>query len=318
LTFFDVSGPKGEAPTIKSELKPVQTTEGKECKLVCDITGKPEPTIKWMKDGKEVQTNRRVKTDYDGLTSTLLFKEVSLDDEALYECIATNDLGKATTSADLLVDEKHTEPEFTDSMKKVHVNVGDKATFKVRIKGNPKPEVDWFKDGKQLEDAGRIVIIDEEDGTHELAIDNVEPDDVGTYKCVAFNEVGEVEQAAPLSLKEDLEAPEFVDDVKSPISLNEGETFDLKIRVKGKPIPEIEWYKDDRAIRQSSRINMKSEDDTFTLVIIDVTIDDSGVYKCVARSNAGSAEKTFKVEVKREYSLSAPSSSFCVFYVYVF
>lgn len=256
-----------------------------------------------MKDGKEVQTNRRVKADYDGLASTLLLKKVSLDDEALYECVATNDLGKATSSAELLVDEKHTEPEFKDSMKKVEVNVGDEAKFKVRIDGNPKPNVDWFKDGKQLEDAGRITIIDEEDGLHELTIEKVEPEDVGTYKCVASNNVGEVEQTAPLSLKEELEAPEFVEDVKSPITLSEGDTFDLKIRLKGKPLPDVEWFKDGKTIRKSSKIDMKSEDDKFTLVIVDVTLDDSGVYKCVARSKAGSAEKIIKVEVERKYRI---------------
>lgn len=298
--FIDVilSGPKGEAPVIKSQLKPKQVTEGQECKFTCEVTGKPEPIVKWMKDGKELQTNRRIKADFDGITSTLHFKEVSLDDEAMYECVVTNDLGKTSSSAELLVEEKRTEPEFTDVLRRVEVSVGDEAKFEVHTRGNPKPEVDWFKDGKLLEDTGRFEIVDEKDGLHSLIIGKVEEDDAGTYKCVAFNEAGEVETSAPLTIKEELEAPEFIGDVKSPIQLTEGETADVSVQLKGKPLPDIEWYKDDKLIRKSSRVYFKSEDNKFTLIIDDATPEDSGIYKCVAQSKAGSAEKTIKVVVE--------------------
>lgn len=64
--------------------------------------------------------------------------------------------------------------------------------FSVIIGGILEFEVDWFKDEKVIEDKGRFVIRDDFDkGKFFLIIEEIFVEDVGIYKCVVFNEVGE-------------------------------------------------------------------------------------------------------------------------------
>ena len=53
--------------------------------------------------------------------------------------------------------------------------------------------MDWYKGDELLEDAGHVVIVDEEDGeTFTLALEEASAEDSGTYKCIATNKAGTV------------------------------------------------------------------------------------------------------------------------------
>jgi hypothetical protein len=65
------------------------------------------------------------------------------------------------------------------------------------VKGDVK--VDWYKGDELLEDAGHVVIVDEEDGeTFTLALEEASGQDSGVYKCVATNKAGSVTCTATL------------------------------------------------------------------------------------------------------------------------
>jgi len=56
---------------------------------------------------------------------------------------------------------------------------------------------------------------------------------------------------------------------------------------RGKPDARVRWMKDGDAVQTSSRINVE---DSGTLRIRDTTLDDIGVYVCVAYNVAGEKE----------------------------
>lgn len=72
--------------------------------------------------------------------------------------------------------------------------LGGIAKFDIRVVGKPEPVVEWFKNGKQIEDQGRFIIIDEVDEQDKelfsLVIEQCEPDDDNEYMVVAMNEAG--------------------------------------------------------------------------------------------------------------------------------
>lgn len=72
--------------------------------------------------------------------------------------------------------------------------LGGVAKFDIRVVGKPEPVVEWFKNGKQIEDQGRFVIIDEVDEQDKelfsLVIEQCKPDDDSEYMVVAMNEAG--------------------------------------------------------------------------------------------------------------------------------
>lgn len=295
--------PTGTAPQFTQPLESVEVSEGTAVKLACTVKGTPQPTIEWFKDGEPLKTSKRVKDDFDGEVASLSFTETDLDDEGDYKCVAQNELGSSSCTAELLVNEPAVKPEFTEAMKDIEVGEDEEGRFEVRVSGSPSPTVQWFKGNKKIEDAGKFLLIDdEEDDLFSLVIDKVTSDDVGTYTCKANNEAGEVSCEAELKLQEQMAAPEFADEEETgPITAVEGGEVTLNVAVKGKPRPDVEWFKDDKPLRKTSRVDIKSRGDRFSAVLMNVTPDDSGLYKCVASSKAGSVTRTFEVNIEGMY-----------------
>lgn len=197
--FISATKPKGEAPSLDGQLKPVSVNVGEDVKLVCKMSGKPEPKIEWFKNSKPVKPDYRIKTDYDGTTCTLHIKNTTTDDKGEYKCMASNDFGSVESDADVNVKEQGEKPTIVEKLKEMKVDLGNKATFKVVAKGKPKPEVEWTKGDQTIEDKGRFVIEDdEENGVFKLIIGDVQPEDAGVYNCVVFNEIGETTTSGEL------------------------------------------------------------------------------------------------------------------------
>ena len=191
-----------------SELQPQEVTEGAPTKLLCKVKGEPTPKIEWFRDDEPVETDKRVKVDYDGEVSTLTITDTTLDDEGDYKCVVTNELGSLSTTAELLVnkkEEKPAKPVFTSKIEDLDTDVGKTAKFTVEAEGTPIPEVDWYKDDQVIHDKGRFIIVDEETDkgvSSTLVIEDVQPDDSGVYSAVAFSDGGEVKTDANLKVAE--------------------------------------------------------------------------------------------------------------------
>ena len=291
----------GDAPEIVKALEKIEVVEGKPSKLECEITGKPTPTIEWFKDDEKVKEDRRVKTDFVGQLCSLRITKTNAEDEAEYKCVATNEHGTASTSAELLVNEPDKRPEFTEKMKPVDVTEGEEIRFEVRVTGKPTPEVEWFRGKEKISKTERFEpLVDDMDKFHHfLVIRESRVEDATSYKCVAKNVVSEASCRAAVVVKEKTVAPVFEGPVEeAPFVVTEGEEVNLDVGVKAKPKPDVTWYKDGKRLRDTNRIKLKSKDDKFSLVIKDAKPEDSGKYKCEAKNKAGTKPRTFDVNVE--------------------
>ena len=291
--------PDGTAPQFKEPLQPMEVKEGTAAKLQCTVTAEPAPSLEWFKDGVKVKEGRRVKVQSDGVTASISFKETRPDDKGEYNCVATNDLGSASCTASLNV-LVVTKPDFKEKMKGIEVMEGDTATFNVVVAGYPEPSVEWFRGTTKLTNDGRIEIKeDKENNCFSLAIGDVKRDDAGMYKCVAANEAGKTTIRADLAVKERLFAPEFAEgQAEAPIVVTEGDEVNLSVTINGKPKPDVKWYKDDKPLRESNRLDIKARGDKHSVVILGIKAEDSGVYKCEAMSKMGTVTRTFDVKVQ--------------------
>ena len=82
--------------------------------------------------------------------------------------------------------------------------------------------------------------------------------------------------------------PDFVE-VPQDVKITEGDKAVLTVRVIGQPTPTVVWYIDDEPIHPDERISLESEGDKHQLIINEAVLDDEGMYKCVAKSEAGKA-----------------------------
>ena len=229
------------------------------------------------------------------------FKETELEDEGDYKCVARNDFGSVSSQAELLVNDSGTKPEFKEKMKNLNVQAGQEAKFDVKVAGSPPPEVDWLKGDEKVEDGGRFVWVDDEgdDGVFSLIIEDVKPEDGGKYECIAFNELGEVSCKGKLVVEESLVAPEFAVEAESaPIVAEEGGDISLNVELKkGKPEPQVEWFKDDKPVKVDDHLVLADTDGMHSMAITGAVPYDSGLYKFKATSKAGSIERTFDVQI---------------------
>uniref|UniRef100_A0A8D2NVL4 Titin n=1 Tax=Zosterops lateralis melanops TaxID=1220523 RepID=A0A8D2NVL4_ZOSLA len=80
------------------EMQDVTTKLGEAAQLTCQIVGRPLPDIKWYRFGKELVQSRKYKMSSDGRNHTLTVMTDEQEDEGLYTCMATNDVGEIETS----------------------------------------------------------------------------------------------------------------------------------------------------------------------------------------------------------------------------
>ncbi|XP_058876960.1 obscurin-like [Acipenser ruthenus] len=93
-------------------------------------------------------------------------------------------------------------------------------------------------------------------------------------------------------------SPDF-EEVLANCTAELGETVKLACKVSGTPKPVITWYKDGRAVEvDPHHIIIEDPDGSCTLILDNLTADDSGQYMCFAASTAGNASTLGKILVK--------------------
>ncbi|XP_054854614.1 roundabout homolog 4 [Eublepharis macularius] len=250
--------------------------------LNCRATGNPEPTIEWYRNGEHVKTNRDDATSQLTLLpdGSLFFLRLSQkkgkSDEGVYNCVARNHLGTATSkNASLYVAALREDFRLhpSDSV----VTSGEQLLLEcIPPKGHPEPKVSWKKNG---------IPINEESGHYEvsgakLLIAHALKSDSGAYVCLASNQIGERESRA--ALVSVLEKPVFTrrpNDIVAKL----GSTVVFTCGIHGDPMPTVQWHKEYGEL-PSGRYDISQEN---TLQIHHLAVSDTGKYVCTAYNQVG-------------------------------
>ena len=151
--------------------------------------------------------------------------------------------------------------------------------------GYPAPVVAWRKSSGQLP-RGRVKY-----NSSALQILHVRKDDSEFYFCSAANLLGRVEEKTLLVV---VSPPRFIVKPPARVVARVGDTLTLHCSATGDPQPVISWKK------QGSQLPVgRSQQTNGTLVITGITMNDKGVYICVA-TNAGvfKAETVTSTDIK--------------------
>lgn len=191
-------------------------------------------------------------------------------------------------------------PMFLETINPVVVMEGEEARFDAHVDGIPEPTIDWYKNGELIPDEGRFVHIDAvKEEIFTLVIENTRLDDAGEYTCIAANDVDEVSCNAVLTVNTNEKAPEFTKEPEtSTFDINTGKDVTLDLTVSGKPEPKVEWFKDDKPLKKTKRVDTSVKGEDHTLTIRGGKPTDSGTYKCVATNPAGTVSKTYDIHIK--------------------
>ncbi|KAG1702048.1 Tyrosine-protein phosphatase Lar [Nymphon striatum] len=228
-------------------------------------------------------------------------------------------------------------PKIVKPLKSQSVTTGNVVSFVCIVSGNPPPQIEWRKNGKEMSSSRHMVIKMPQGSV--LRIEPVrEGRDEAEYECHADNDVGRpVTSTAMLSIYggenlnvvikcgdeilswkwgfsdylvlskfEEMLEKDYPDNfpviIKHPDLKGEekGRVVVLPCEAAGNPTPKISWFKDFIPVDMSNpRMTLL---DGGSLQIVNAQLEDQGRYECVAENEFGTANShmaTLYVRVRR-------------------
>ncbi|XP_022901270.1 lachesin-like [Onthophagus taurus] len=178
----------------------VDVPEGGTVKLTCKAKGQPEPTIVWRRESGEDIVFR----DHGGgLLKTPSFRgeilklpKVSRSEIGAYLCIASNGVPPSVSKRILL--NVNFNPVIQVPNQLVGAPLGTDVMLECYVEASPKAITFWMKDQDEMMVSSSKYDVDQiATSSFEIkmiaVVKNFQKEDVGTYRCMAKNSLGEVE-----------------------------------------------------------------------------------------------------------------------------
>ncbi|XP_030293960.1 Down syndrome cell adhesion molecule-like protein 1 homolog isoform X4 [Sparus aurata] len=290
---LSVMDPNESSPTILDSFQAGEVYAGQSIELPCIAGGYPSPTVRWLKDGRPLPSDARWTRRLTGLTISDLRQE----DSGSYACEVTNSFGSKEVSGQLHV----IDPlRVTLSPKNLKTGISSTLFFTCTVEGSPEYTITWYSNTEPIVPDQHISIQGQHNDT--LQITAAQKFHSGAYQCFASRK-GHTAQDFSIILLED-GTPRIVSSFSERV-VNPGEPFSLMCAAKGAPPPSITWTLDDEPVVRDStyKTSQYTLSDGLTVSHVNVSspqIRDGGVYRCVARNSAGSAEYQARINVHPE------------------
>uniref|UniRef100_A0A8C6IXU2 Myosin light chain kinase, smooth muscle n=1 Tax=Melopsittacus undulatus TaxID=13146 RepID=A0A8C6IXU2_MELUD len=296
--LLTVRSPKVQefAPCFSSVLKGCTVSEGQDFVLQCCVGGVPVPQITWLLNDQPIQYAH--STFEDGVAK-LTVQDALPEDDGIYTCLAENNTGQASCSAQVTVKEKksskNTEssqavklnktfaPIFHKGLTDLKVMDGSQVIMTVEVSANPPPEIIWLHNGKEIQETEDFHF-EKKGNEYSLYIQEVFPEDTGKYTCEAWNELGETQTQATLTVQEPQDGiqPWFISKPRS-VTAAPGQNVLISCAIAGDPFPTVRWFKDGQEIKPGTACEILQNEDIFTLVLRNVQSRHAGQYEIQLR-----------------------------------
>uniref|UniRef100_A0A8C7HFQ0 Heparan sulfate proteoglycan 2 n=1 Tax=Oncorhynchus kisutch TaxID=8019 RepID=A0A8C7HFQ0_ONCKI len=248
--------------------------EGQSTTLRCDAHGFPVPKITWSKLRAPLPWRHKV------VDNTLILPNVGRADSGEYICNATNSMG--TTEVTIMLDVE-TPPYATSLPDDVAVRVGEVIRLQCLAHGTPPLLFQWTKLNGSLSTRADVQGGD-------LQINLATPEDAGTYKCVATNNVGTSEAHATVTVRS---LPKVMINVRTAVqTVMVGNSVEFECQAIGEPQPTVRWSRVGGPL--PAHIMVKGG----MLKIEQVSDADAGQYRCTATNNVGSVQSQVVLHVQ--------------------
>ncbi|KAI6186498.1 hypothetical protein M3Y98_00139100 [Aphelenchoides besseyi] len=188
-------------------------------KLECQVEGHPDPVIKWLKDGQNVSNCPDYEMSQQGnkhalhIRSAMNAAGIKQSTCLLIVAPAPTPLPGAAASMSIasspvppLTPVGPSAPFFIKELRNQLFKPGGSIVFEARVVGVPIPAIEFFKDGKPVDENYRYrTEFDPTSGIALLRFAQLFPEDLGEVTCRATNSIGTVECSAYILSKEDYE-----------------------------------------------------------------------------------------------------------------
>ena len=243
--------------------------EGQDADFICKFSSFPLANkITWIKNDSEELISETEKIEILNLeesSALKLIKPNTKDNGSNYLVKIKNDFGEVSSNKAIL--SISSGPVFILEPNNLNVLRDKEAKFETVVKANPKPNVIWLFNDKEIvnnKDGYRIEK-DVAKDKYTLIINKVSSNNIGTFTCKASNEYGSIEKSCTLDV---LELPKINSKLEN-ITVNENDQAKFTVKVSGKPKPTFKWFKDDCELVINSELfeTNETQDDEINLII---------------------------------------------------
>jgi len=334
------------APTIVPFNGKTDIVEGSEKIVRCIAKGTPKPSVAWYRNDKHLNATNCTKDpksceniDYEVYTegdesslhtsyTTGVLKIRSAlypRDQAKFKCVASNGV---QPPAELILDFNVQVPPRLLKRDQQLAEEGKESQVSCTVdKANPLPTFRWQYQTSACQDSDcspddsqwipvpkSLLITPSATPTNKsiIKIASHQPDVF--YRCQAFNSLGNDSQIIRFTRLATLKAMIEMDTVKTKTEQNERSTLQVYCIDRCRGFCPISFIKDDKEISSSNdpRVSVTydlqpRQEDRIVLTVKNLTLDDSGSYRCVMTDLMGQTEfGSIEITVKKPLVFLAP------------
>ncbi|XP_032676016.1 uncharacterized protein LOC116846386 isoform X2 [Odontomachus brunneus] len=333
LKVYSDYKPTYSPPSFVKSIKDIYRYSDHKLVLECRVRAYPAPTVSWWKDGQILQGQRYRQTYLDDDVYRLEIVDPDASDNGQYTCRAANELRTEEVSHMIRLEDRERRlvsrsdqslsnetglevprrPRFSSLLKDYSVPAGGTIALQVEVKGEPAPEVRWFRGDRKEPIAipkARTIV---ERGLHTLIVPEATESEKGTYFCRAINAYGQVDTSATV----DVISPSAIDGGKPAMFVSRlmrksidaivGEDVSVSFRVSGVPKPRVTWLKGLTDITGGPRSYKESIDDYVRLTLKRAVPSDEGTYCILVKNRYGCDRCFFSIKVKQRARSLTPS-----------
>jgi sporulation protein YlmC with PRC-barrel domain len=254
---------KKDSPKVVGKVENVSINQGSNAEFTCKFLSSPAATsVKWYKnDSDEIILSDQYEIITDE-TSTVL-KKINCqpnDSIATYIVKITNELGETSSNKATLNVTRgpvfEVEPFDQKALK------DKEAKFECIIKANPKPNIIWLMNDKEIT-AKDGIRVEKDANKDKYSIIIPKVTSVASFTIKASNEFGTIEKTVQLDV---LEGPKALNKLEN-ITVNEGEQAKYILKVSGKPKPSVKWFRDEEEIVINEEYEIIESEEESVLII---------------------------------------------------
>ncbi|XP_050492353.1 basement membrane-specific heparan sulfate proteoglycan core protein-like isoform X9 [Bombus huntii] len=258
-------------------IPPRQTVRsGENPSIECRTTGDEPMNIEWDAIGRSLPHS---VTHHRGL---LQFHGITYSDAGKYVCKATNEAGTAEAVAEVLVNQNPYENTEVRHLERDMVTyVGQPVRLRCMV--SDRATIHWSREGLPLPPNARIK-------DDYLDLPRVRLEDSGRYICQTQTSHGVSSDYVNLNVSPTTIPAVSVEVSQDPVNI--GDNIDIRCACSGTHNPRYYWSRPNHSsLPQNAQVHGN------TLRLSNVTVSDSGLYRCTADTPDGTFEQDFNLVV---------------------